>query len=363
MTDERATPPAHVIDLLYVVHNRAEFTRRTLELLIENTDWFLVNRLYLYDDNSTDGAGELLDAAAHRILPYFDGRDDGFQKYIFIRRGAFGGPVAIMNHFLDLAKPIYFAKVDNDTAVPPAWLNVLWATMKENPTLDLLGMEPILLEKSEPACTDQEWDQAYKGNWIDGIPARKIEPCSHIGGIGLMRGGAFLGGDRPQPGGDNGRFGFTAWQYRCNVTRAWLSPPLPVALLDRMPIEPWVSLSEQYENKGWQREWPKYTEDARHIWGWLDQQKESRMFVMTATCKKGHHQVVLYDEHFGRDWVETQAGLIDGSSPLYKFKPGAESTIGKCAWMDQEGAQACGAQIKCEVNDLSKAEALAIHQV
>ncbi len=50
---------------------------------------------------------------------------------------------------------------------------------------------------------------------------------------------------------------------------------------------------------------------------------------VTFTCKAGHSQTI---EYIGltREFAETQAKLIDGSSPLYKFPPGPDSIIGKC---------------------------------
>lgn len=96
--------------------------------------------------------------------------------------------------------------------------------------------------------------------------ARECVYTQHIGGIGLMRGRAFEGQRMPKP---NGRFGFTIWQkHHPAVVKAWLRPSLPVFLLDRMPMEPWRSLSVEYVANGWQRQWDAYTEADRPLWNW-----------------------------------------------------------------------------------------------
>jgi hypothetical protein len=61
-----------------------------------------------------------------------------------------------------------------------------------------------------------------------------------------------------------------------------------------------------------------------------------------ATCEKGHRQL-LQIEGQGREWALTLAGLLDGSSEMYRFPPGPESPIGKCG--------VCGSQISCEVKE------------
>ena len=52
-----------LIDVLYVACNRRAFTEHTLDMLIDNTAWPLVNKLWLWDDGSTDGTDAVLEAA------------------------------------------------------------------------------------------------------------------------------------------------------------------------------------------------------------------------------------------------------------------------------------------------------------
>lgn len=47
-------------------------------------------------------------------------------------------------------------------------------------------------------------------------------------------------------------------------------------------------------------------------------------------CPSGHVAVMEFDARMGREYAETQLGLLDGTSPMYKFPPGPESQLGKC---------------------------------
>jgi len=70
-----------------------------------------------------------------------------------------------------------------------------------------------------------------------------------------------------------------------------------------------------------------------------------KAYVITATCDNGYVQKLYVDARLGRLWAETQAGLLDGSSPMYLIDPrqNAESIIGKCG--------ICQAQIHCVASD------------
>lgn len=226
-----------MIDILYLAHNRLKFTEATFAALVANTDWSLVLSLHVYDDNSTDGTREWL-ARQVESLP-----DIGNLQ---LHCGVWASPVAVMNDFITTVRPELFAKVDNDTMVPPGWLGECLTLLEQNPTVDLLGIEAMYPVQAKAA-------------------RRYAEPAQYIGGIGVMRGEAFKYG-LPRP---DGRFGFTAWQdHEERVTKAWINPALPVCLLDRVPFEPWASLSADYVAKGWQRPWEPYRTDCHKLWEW-----------------------------------------------------------------------------------------------
>lgn len=239
------------VDLLFVTHNRREMTRAALYCLAVNTNWSLVRSFAIYDDASTDGTLRLIwSPDFHLPLPPS------------IRTKLFGGPVAIMAEFLADTRggaPL-IAKIDSDTAVPGGWLDVAVATMEANPEIDLLGIEPF--------CEPME-GVAWRGPG----DVRGLHPNVHIGGIGLMRRFAFELHGAPEPrayGG--GRFGFTEWQHENeDVQKAFINPPLQVVLLDRLPTEPWRTLTTKYCSSGWSRAWPAYPMEWAERWRWFEE--------------------------------------------------------------------------------------------
>lgn len=223
------------MDILFLAHNRRLFTELALYNLLANTDWSQVETLYLYDDRSSDGAREVL-AGFEAPCP------------IVRRFGAWGGPVDVMNHYLQGSTAEVFAKIDSDTMVPPGWDEECSRVMAKHPELDLLGIE--VFRPVKPGQAERSYDRA-----------------EFIGGIGLMRKRCF----QTLPTAD-GRFGFTAWQQANPVVPGWLNPAIPVFLLDHLPMEPYASLSFEYERNGWQRrQWGKYDPEKQgHLWEWWE---------------------------------------------------------------------------------------------
>lgn len=230
-----------IIDLVVLTKNRLEFTAVMLDELQRNTNWALVRSITLYDDCSIDGTDRFVKGYRFPV------------ETAFVQGLDFGSPVAVMNNFLGipaLGNGDIMLKLDSDTVVPPFWLEDSISVMERYPAVDLLGIEP------------------FHTTLAGGLGARRsIETARWIGGIGLMRRRCFMGRPLPTP---NGRFGFTEWQQKHEaVTKAWINPALQVFLLDRLPIEPFVTLSAEYERKGWQRHWPKYDKDC-DLWAWWD---------------------------------------------------------------------------------------------
>lgn len=225
-----------MIDLLFLSHNRLEFTRASVDALIANTDWSKVRLVRVHDDRSTDGTREYLESVEWPVDREFRFRH-------------LGGPVAVMAQYIADHPGQDFAKIDNDVLLPPGWLEDCLGVMDRHSELSLLGIE-CGNDFPQPApCL------------------RSYEPAVHIGGIGLMRGSIFQRNGRLHP---DGRFGFTEWQTAHeHVVKGWLKPHLPVALLDHLPMDPWRSLSEEYIRKGWQRKaWGYYEERSHRLWDW-----------------------------------------------------------------------------------------------
>ena len=225
-------------DLLYLAFNRLEFTRKSFSTMLANTDWSQIDRLIIYDDGSTDGTREYLkEQLAHTPV-----------KAALYQSQALG-PVGIMNTYLQLGNVRgegdgLFIKIDNDVMLPPGWLPECLEVMRD-PSIDLLGIEAMLSIGPGP---------------------RASRETLYIGGIGLMRHRAF----RCCLPFAQGRMGFTAWQdEHKQVKKAWLDPALPVCLLNLVPFDPWRSLSLEYIQKGWQRDWPSFLPKTEtKFWEW-----------------------------------------------------------------------------------------------
>jgi hypothetical protein len=224
-----------MIDLLYLAHNRLEFTKATVEALMANTDWSQIGRVLVYDDRSLDGTAEYLESVQFPADTQF-------------RPGNYQSPVMVMVDYLcgiPRGRDSTFAKVDNDTMVPAGWLGECLKVLRQHPEVDLLGIEAF--RPVAPGC----------------VP-RAADPAAHIGGIGLMRNRCFQTLPRPAQ-----RFGFTEWQERAPwANRAWLNPALPVFLLDHLPVEPWASLTREYVARGWARQWEPYHQNQSELWDW-----------------------------------------------------------------------------------------------
>lgn len=217
-----------MIDILFPVHNRPEFVEVSRAALETNTDWSKA-RLLVHEDP----------------------------------RGA--GPVAIMNDYLSRPGSEIFAKIDSDTIVPPGWLEAGLAVMEAHPELGLLGIEPPLSRTPAP------WMRGKREPAPEGAlqNASGYARCESIGGIGFLRRSIFASPDRMRPHGFHGVGGFTDWQLRHpEVIKGWILPPLQVFLLDRLPIEPWASLSKEYIRKEWQRPWTNYSLADSQLWDW-----------------------------------------------------------------------------------------------
>lgn len=225
------------VDLLFTTHNRLEFTRASLAALVGNTDWSRISRLHVADDHSTDGTADLV-AEACEVVPVEVVWHDQHR-----------GPVQAMNAASDQLSHgcKVLAKVDNDVVVCPGWLEAMLRVLRAAKGLHALGMEPGFGDPVAPLDARRTWRAAP---WI--------------GGVGLIRTRVFAR-HRPRPTGQF--FGWTEFQ-RHHVKAGWVTPDLPVFLLDHLPFEPWRSLAASYVEAGWQREWPVYPDEMAGYWSW-----------------------------------------------------------------------------------------------
>jgi GT2 family glycosyltransferase len=227
------------VDLLFLAKNRRAFTMEAFDALDANTDWFLVKKLFVYDDGSTDGTREWLKDAIPRIDA----------EVVFLETN-YGDPVGVMADWIERSESPFLAKVDNDAVMPPGWLNTAMEVMRVHPELDMLGLEAM-----KPHSLDDELKRGY-------------EKTQQIGGLGLFRRRCFQMDDLPKMGTPFG--GFWEWQENGGkaLIKGWMKPSVPVFLLDRLPIEPWKSLCKEYEANNWQRPWWNYSQETAPLWEW-----------------------------------------------------------------------------------------------
>jgi glycosyltransferase involved in cell wall biosynthesis len=227
-----------VTDVLFTAWNRLAFTQASFEQLSANTNWGLVGTLYVHDDHSTDGTAEWLEGAIAAVPA----------ETVFSSQRR-DGPVAAMNWYLDQVWPAdgTFVKIDNDYVVCPGWLDDLTAAASANLNVEAIGFAPQF------------------GPPLPASAHRDVEPSRFIGGIGLIRHRIFEA-CRPVSG---GRHGWGAFQHRHpHLATGWLRPDLPTFELDRLPFEPWLSLSVEYGARGWQRTWDTYLPNPDDYWAW-----------------------------------------------------------------------------------------------
>lgn len=236
------------LEILYTARERIEFTKASFELLIRNTNWETVSKMVVIDD----GSGKLSKFwLSEKVVEL---NRSGDYPEIEMWHTQLHSPPALMNHFVSKTSGDVFAKIDNDIAVPPLWLDDM-LTVWTGQEIELLGMESGQTEM--PFRDGKPWDGIYE-----------LEPCTHIGGVGLMSTERFR---QLPPIPERGYFGWTEHQQLYRWIRGWIKPDLFCPQLDRIPQEPWASLTAHYKQLGWNRDWPPYEEISAPYWEWIPQ--------------------------------------------------------------------------------------------
>ncbi len=244
------------VSLVFPAFNRLEFTKQSWAALMANTDWSLVEEFHVYDDGSTDGTAEFLMNAVISEPP--------LNVPVFFRRTSFRSPMGVTLDWIRRSKAPLLAKLDNDTVYPPGWLNVALDVMERNPKLEMLGLECMRTPGTFMGIID-----GHAKYHVPGHGQFDYERAQFVSGLGVYRRSAFAQSLPP----DEGYFGFEEWQRRRCKKAGWIIPSLPVFLLDRLPMDPWKSLSESYVEKGWQRPWSgagelRYKPEESDKWSW-----------------------------------------------------------------------------------------------
>lgn len=213
--------------------NRLEFTRLAVEELFKWTDKASVDQFLVVDAGSDDGTAEWL----RKILksaPFPSSMVTVGVRHV----------VSSMQVAYKCLKSELIAKVDSDTVVCPEWLPTSLQVMGANPELWALGI--------------------HGRGFMGGAAPLRFQPSQHVGGIGVFRRKAWTGlkaGGKPY-------YGWTRHQHNVPWEKGWLSPGLPVFVLNLLRFDPYLAWSEEYIRKGWQRASRPYRNCEAALWDW-----------------------------------------------------------------------------------------------
>ncbi len=214
------------MDVIYLTHNRKEFTQVTLPSLLRSVG----NRanIWLFDDESCDGTKEHLKAELKALR---------FCSKVLLCEGEFGNPNAAVNSFLEMSEGNFVAKIDNDFDLRLNDLVEIAEIAFKDPELYLLGL------RDDNHLCDQE---------VSPIRDRfTAENATHVGGIYVARREVFF---EPIP--CNGMFfGWTRYQAeiksRFGENSIRWTPMSCGRLLDSLQEN--KELVAQYVANGWMR--------------------------------------------------------------------------------------------------------------
>jgi len=227
-----------MIDLLFLAYNRLEFTQESFRTLLANTNWERVRKLYLIDDGSTDGTKEFLRET----------RAPTVNEFVELRTGS---PIAAKLEFWKRASADFCVALDNDVMCPPGWLDECMKPFETHGDLDVLGIEAI----ARPLRTT--------------AGPRSYRHARELSSLGICRRSVFDRFGYPQVACKY--WGFDRWLKRnSGIRRGWLTPSIPIFLLDRLPMNPWREYTKRYIGRGWQRNEPSwnYTNKDSYLWSW-----------------------------------------------------------------------------------------------
>jgi len=152
-----------MIPVLFITYNRIEYTKKTLPALIKNTPGV---RIIVIDNGSTDGTVEYLEGI-YGIELYLNDKNFGLAH--------------AMNQFLELtATDAIVAKVDNDTVVPPGWLEKMTTAMEES------GVDVLQAYHYLTAFDVSSWEDVEAKHTCVETSAGNVVMVPAVGGSGTV---------------------------------------------------------------------------------------------------------------------------------------------------------------------------------
>ena len=232
------------LSIMFLACHRPAYCEKALSTLVTNTDWAKVESFYIMQDYGTESGGGQIEALFHNFLSLW--RPHKPCAFLKKHSACYGGPIPAMLEFLRVCRSDILVKIDEDTLMPPGWLDhILRLITPLHRARVAIGLEP------------------FKGYSLDCSEPRTLIPANRpVGGLFAIPRRLFL--DHPLKVSGRIYDGWYEWQLEnhANFIPLWLSPGLPVCLLDRIPSGPWRDLGAQYEQAGLQRPWKRYNPDA-----------------------------------------------------------------------------------------------------
>lgn len=211
------------VDVIYPLHNRLYYTQFTFPVILQeclNSAAF--NKLWVYDDNSTDGSGLF-------VQNLIDMNRDVLN--VEYTKKKIGNSVDQINDTYPKTDSRFLVKVDNDILVPYGYIDHMAVLIEENEDIGFL-----MMEETQGWPYIDSWDFFHR-------------PSDHIGGVGIFRKIIF---DTLGPIKTEKRFfGFTRYQQKACKKMKFICAEADAGNtnLDLSPL----SRAWEYEEKGYSR--------------------------------------------------------------------------------------------------------------
>jgi len=155
------------IPILFTAFNRLEYTKQCLTALSENTS--NIGEIYIIDNASTDGTVEYLKSVSFSNVSTIIYNDENV------------GVAGAMNQFFKMIDSEYFAKVDNDTIVPFAWLDNLYEVIKSEEGVDFIQAKHYFVMQGIA-----NWDDLLSKYESKKVLGSNLIYSSSVGGSGII---------------------------------------------------------------------------------------------------------------------------------------------------------------------------------
>jgi glycosyltransferase involved in cell wall biosynthesis len=215
-----------MISIIYSFHNRLEYNKITFPKFLYEClrDVGLIDNIFIYDDNSTDGSTEFI----QNIINKFD---YSILNIHFIKKVIGNSTFQIINT-VENCKSKYIVKVDNDILIPDHYFNTLLKTIIDNDEYGFL----MAIENNN--------------NFPQNINVDKLViEVPHIGGVGIFKKEIF---NKITLKSENKFFGFTDFQNKAKEYgyKTGKINFITVVNLDGSPL---YSRVNEYQEKGFSR--------------------------------------------------------------------------------------------------------------